>query len=240
MSQSDSKGSVEPEHTPADRLLSDPLLHDHPLAQRVAGGLWILSALLFFALAVPVLADRVQSIDDVVHRWAVSAEWDPAVFVAKTLGVIGSVWVTWPLMVAIAGWLAWRRRWEAFATWMAAMAISQVLIGPVKDLYERSRPPLSLVETTGWSFPSGHAIAAAVIAVAAVIVLVSAGPKRRNLEMLVGLFAVAMALSRVYLRAHWLSDAVAGVALGAAIAIGCAALVHLIDDRRRRNRHASS
>lgn len=222
----------EPQRPAADRLQSDPLLHDHPLAMRVAGVLWILSALLFLALAVPAFADRVQSVDDTIHRWAVSAEWDPAVYGAKALGFIGSVWVTWPLMIGIAAWLVWRRRWEAFAMWISAMAISQVLIGPMKNLYERTRPSLSLVETTGWSFPSGHAVAGAAIAIAAVIVLVTAGSKRRNLELLAAAFALVMAISRVYLRAHWLSDAAAGLALGAAIAIGSAAVVHRIDEHR--------
>ena len=37
--------------------------------------------------------------------------------------------------------------------------------------------------------------------------------------MLAAVFAVMMALSRVYLRAHWLSDVAAGVALGAAVAV---------------------
>ena len=216
------------------RLQSDPLLHDHPLAWQVAFVLWMLSALLFLALAIPVSADVVQSFDDVVYRWAVAAEWDPAVAAAKVLDFVGSVWVTWPLMVGVAAWLAWRRRWEAFATWVSAMVVSQALIGPVKDVYERVRPPLPLVETTSWSFPSGHAVAGAVIALAAVIVLVRAGPKRRNLELLAAAFVVVMALSRVYLRAHWLTDAAAGAALGAAIAIFSAAIIHRIDDRRRR------
>lgn len=215
------------------RLQSDPLLHDHPLAWRVAIGLWMLSALLFLALAIPPVEDLVQSFDDVVYRWAVSAEWAPAVTAAKVLDFIGSAWVTAPLIVAVAVWLGWRRRWEALATWVAAMALSQILIGPVKDIYERVRPPLPLVETTSWSFPSGHSVAGATIAVAAVIVLVRAGPKRRNLEMLAAAFTVVMALSRVYLRAHWLTDVAAGVALGAAIAILCAAIMHRIDDRRR-------
>ncbi len=216
----------------SDRLQLDPLLHDHPLAWRVALGLWMLSALLFLALAIPASADAVQAFDDIAYRWAVSAEWTPAVTVAKVLNFLGSVWVTWPLMIGVAAWLAWRRRWEACATWMSAMVVSQVLIGPVKDAYMRVRPPLPLVETTSWSFPSGHSVATATIALAAVIVLVRAGPKRRNLEMLAAAFVVVMALSRVYLRAHWLTDVAAGAALGAAIAIFSAAIMHRIDDRR--------
>ena len=223
----------EPQAASDGRLQSDPLLHDHPLAWRVALGLWMLSGLLFLALAIPASADLVQSFDDVVYRWAVSAEWDPAVAAAEALDFVGGSLVTWPLMIAVAAWLAWRRRWEAFATWVSAMALSQILIGPVKDVYERVRPPLSLVETTSWSFPSGHSVAGATIAIAAVIVLVRAGPKRRNLEMLVAAFVVVMALSRVYLRAHWLTDVAAGAALGAAVAIFSAAIMHRIDDHRR-------
>ena len=216
--------------TPPSRLQDDPLLHDHPVAMRIALGLWFFSALLFMAIAIPTLKDAVQAVDDQVHRWVVSIEWGPAVSASQFLDFIGSAWVVWPTMAAIAGWLAWSRRWEAFSTWVVAMVVSQLMIGPVKGLYMRPRPTMSLVETSSWSFPSGHSVVGGAIAIAAVIVLVPAGPKRRNLEMLAIAFAVVMALSRVYLRAHWLSDAAAGVALGAAIAIGAAALAHRIDE----------
>ena len=220
----------------AGRLQSQPLLHDHPTALRTAVLLWALSALLFIALAIPILADAIQSVDDAVFDAVVSAEWGPAVVLARVLDFVGSAWVAIPLMFGIAAWLGWRRRWEALATWTLAMVTSQLLIGPVKDAYERARPPLSLVETTGWSFPSGHSVAGAAIAISIVIVLVPASPRRRNLEMLAGAFAVVMALSRVYLRAHWLSDVAAGAALGAGLAIGAASLIHWID-RVRRNRN---
>jgi membrane-associated phospholipid phosphatase len=220
---------------PQDR----PLLQDHPLALKVASGLWAISALLFLAVAVPSLKEWVQTVDDAVHSWVVSLEWAPAVFAAQVLDTMGTAWVVWPAMFAVAAWLAWGRRWAAVSFWLVSMFLSQLMIGPVKALYERPRPTMSLVETSGWSFPSGHSVVGAAVAIAAVIVLVPAGSKRRNLEMAAALFAVVMALSRVYLRAHWLSDVGAGAALGAAIAIGTAALVHRIDDRRRgRDHHA--
>ena len=63
------------------------------------------------------------------------------------------------------------------------------------------------------------------VALSLVIVLVPRGPARRNLEMGAAGFVFLMAGSRVYLGAHWLTDVCAGVALGAACAIGGAALV---------------
>ncbi len=218
-------------------MQSHPLLLDHPVATRIALGLWAFSALLFLAIAFPALREAVQVVDDAVHRWVLSAEWGPAVVTAQILDFIGTAWVVWPLMAAVAGWLAWRRRWEALLSWVVTMIVSQLMVGPVKDLYMRPRPTMSLAETSSWSFPSGHSVVGAAIAVAAVIVLVPAGPKRRNLEIVAAGFAVVMALSRVYLRAHWLSDVAAGAALGAAIAIGTAALIHRIDDHRRGRDH---
>jgi undecaprenyl-diphosphatase len=176
----------------------------------------------------------VQIVDDAAYRVAVNMENDILVGFAKVFDLVGSTVVAAPIMVVVAAFLAWRKRWEALGFWALAMVGSQLLIGPVKVLYGRPRPPFPLVETTSYSFPSGHAVAGAAIAISLVIVLVRAGPRRRNLEMLAGAFALIMGLSRVYLRAHWFSDAFAGVALGAAVAIGAAVLVHVLEERFHR------
>jgi hypothetical protein len=93
----------------------------------------------------------------------------------------------------------------------AAVLLSEVLIGTLKGAYDRARPPGSLVATSGASFPSGHSIAATVTVVAAVIALVSPGRARVAWGTAAAVFSVLMALSRAYLGAHWLSDALAGV-----------------------------
>ncbi len=214
------------------RLASRPLLADHPGARRLVLVLWILGAALFVALAVPALAAVVQRVDDAAHRLAIDLEFPGLVGMASAFDFLGSAWVAIPVMAGVAAFLAWRRRWERLMYWTLSMALSQLLIGPVKVLYGRPRPPLSLVETTGYSFPSGHSVAGAAIAVALVIVLVPPGPTRKNLEMLAAAFAVVMGLSRVYLRAHWMSDVAAGVSLGAAVAIGVAVTMHHFGDRR--------
>jgi membrane-associated phospholipid phosphatase len=118
------------------------------------------------------------------------------------------------------------------AAFALAVVTSELLIGPVKALYDRPRPPSPLIETTAASFPSGHAVASAVTAVGLVLVLVEPGRKRWQWEVYAVVFAGVMALSRVYLRAHWLSDTVAGALLGAGVALGWPALLMTVRERR--------
>lgn len=146
-------------------------------------------------------------------------------FVASVLNLLGRGIVTIPLRFAVALWLAARTRWRALAAWLLTWGAAELLLTLAKWYFHRGRPPAPLVTTVGFSFPSGHAVAGTAIAVALVLVLFPAGPARRRWEAAAIAFAFVMAFSRVYLRAHWMSDVVAGVLLGTAVALGAAALV---------------
>ena len=152
--------------------------------------------------------------------------------IAKMFNVLGSITVTLPIRLLIAGFLAWRRRWWHFAAFVSAVVLAEICIGTIKGLYDRPRPHGALVATSGASFPSGHAVAASVTVVAAVIALLPEGARRYAWGTAAVAFAMAMGLSRAYLAAHWLSDAVGGVLLGTSIALLTAVTVHLV--RRRR------
>jgi membrane-associated phospholipid phosphatase len=200
-------------------------------------GLVTSGCLLAGAVAVGVLvvwpftAGAVQSVDDAVWRAAGALRNRPTTGVAIALSWLGSAWVNWPLRVAALVLLAWRRHWLRLAAFALAVVTSEVLVGTVKAAVDRPRPPGGLIATTGAAFPSGHAIASAVTAVGLVLVLAPPGPARWRWEVRAVLFATAMALSRVYLRAHWLSDTVAGGLLGAGLALGWPALLLALRDR---------
>lgn len=215
------------------QLISRPLLADHPVTFRVVLVLWTLGGALFIALAMPSLSVWVQEIDDAIYRQAIEIESSPLVRVGVVLDFFGRFWITLGVMIAVGAYLGWRRRWQGLMFWALSMFFSQLLIGPIKVLYERPRPPLPLVETTSYSFPSGHAVVGAAMAISLVIVLVPAGPRRRNLEILAAAFLVVMGLSRAYLRAHWFSDVVAGASLGAAVVMGIAVAMHYHVGRSR-------
>jgi membrane-associated phospholipid phosphatase len=198
----------------------------------VSGGLLAGAAVVTALVLLPATAPAVQAVDDAVWRGAGSMRNEPTTAVAVFLSWLGSGLVNWPLRVAAIILLAWRTHWLRLASFTLAVLTSELFIGPVKALTDRPRPPGALIETSAASFPSGHAIATAVTAVGLVLVLARPGPSRWRWEVNAVIFTSIMALSRVYLRAHWLSDTVAGALLGAGLALGWPALLMALRHQR--------
>ena len=198
----------------------------------VSGCLLVGAAVVTLLYVLPATRPGVQAMDDAVWRFARSVENPLATAVALVLSLLGSGAVNWPLRILAMLLLAWRRHWLRLAAFALAVITSELLIGWMKAAVDRPRPPDSLIATTGAAFPSGHAIATAVTAVGLVLVLAPPGPKRWRWEVNAVILTSVMALSRVYLRAHWLTDTVAGALLGAGLALGWPALLMALRHRR--------
>jgi membrane-associated phospholipid phosphatase len=225
------------------------LLSNHRRA--IGWSLVLLGAMIFVFAAVgrhpPTLAPTttlpfVGEFDLSVFHWMDDIRNGVLTLLARFLNVLGSGLVTIPLRIAVTAWLLIRTRWRALATWVITWAAAELILSGAKAFFHRGRPPLPLVEVVGYSFPSGHAVAGAATAVALVLVVLPPGSARRRWELAAMAFAFVMAMSRVYLNAHWFSDVVAGVLLGAGVALGTAGVVTEIRDVafRRRSRAAAA
>jgi len=191
-----------------------------------AGILAAATAALFLLVWLDGTRPTIRRVDGAFLRTMVDVRSAPLTALAHVLNVLGSIWVTLPARLLVAAFLGIKRRWWHFIAFVSAMIVSEAAVGTLKALYDRPRPSGSLVETSSASFPSGHAVAAAVTAVAIVIALFPpAGLHRWLWGTAAAVFAFLMALSRAYLAAHWLSDAVAGTLLGTSIALGTAVIV---------------
>jgi membrane-associated phospholipid phosphatase len=212
------------------------VLTNHRRALAYAVGLAAATVVVFALVAFDSTLASVQTLDDAVYRRANDVRIGVVTVIARVLNVLGGGWVLIPLRIVVAAWLVVRRRWRAFSAWLLIWLVAELAIEVFKAWYDRPRPPGSLVETRGFSFPSGHAVATAATAIALVLVLLPPGHRRRHWEVYAVVFAFVMALSRVYLNAHWFTDVVGGTLLGATVALGVAGLVTEIRDVAVRRR----
>jgi membrane protein DedA with SNARE-associated domain/membrane-associated phospholipid phosphatase len=154
---------------------------------------------------------------------------DAAVSVAKVVSAFGSLPVAIALVAVAGATLAWRHRLLEAMTLVAGLALTYAAVHITKDAVDRPRPARALVDVDSAAYPSGHA-AYAVTWVAVAVAISRALPTVATRFAFVTVaiaIAAAVGLSRIYLRAHYLSDVVGGWGLGAALfaLCGVAALV---------------
>jgi membrane-associated phospholipid phosphatase len=188
----------------------------------------IVANLVLFVLIAEDLLDggALISHDEAVLAWFVDHRTEWTIRAAKVVSTLGGFVSLTVVGVLTAIWL-WRRGCRAALA--AAPLISLLLAGvaaaAAKALFGRDRPPIALHATTVTlaAFPSGHATDAAAFFLGASLALAITVARRRSSQvLLVGtgiVLAALVGLSRLVLGVHWLSDVVAGWALGSAIAI---------------------
>ncbi len=143
----------------------------------------------------------------------------------RVISFVGSGPVVAVLALAFAVAILWQTR-EMFLAAAAPVAAATAGVVEVitKQLVQRPRPRTSvLTGASGYSFPSGHTtgFTALVVAVIGVVILLGLG-RRYGLLWRLGAVVVALsvATSRVVLGAHWLTDVIGGLLLGAAVGMG--------------------
>lgn len=139
-------------------------------------------------------------------------------------------------VVALGALLAWRAGYRRRALVVAGtMLVGSALGVGLKLLVRRDRPPFGddVAAEIGYSMPSGHALNGT-LAAGLVVVLLWPWLRRRAARVLAvaaaAAVAVVVSLDRLVLGVHYLSDVVAGAAIGL---VGTAAAAHLARTGRR-------
>jgi undecaprenyl-diphosphatase len=166
-------------------------------------------------------------------------EMDALVAVVKVVTVLGALPVAIAVVAVSGAVLLWRREAAEALVLVAGLGLTYVGVHVTKASLDRMRPPDPLVSTDLSAYPSGHA-AYAMAWIAAAVALHRALPTvgSRFAFVAVGVvIAVLVGRSRLYLRAHWLSDVTGGWGLGAAVFALCglvALVVAYVRDNARR------
>ena len=167
--------------------------------------------------------------DDLRARWL-----DDAARLVTKLGLIAIVGSAVLLGAAL---LIKRRHRTRAAALVVGAALAWVSVWIVKSLVDRPRPPDPLVHTSGQSYPSAHAAnSVGWLALAIALTVVISSQRGRIAAIIAGaLLAVLVGLSRIYLRAHYASDVLAGEALAVAM-YALAAIGTILWHARRESR----
>ena len=135
----------------------------------------------------------------------------------QMLELLGQGWFAGPLGTALIAAACWRRRqWRYLIAALAVIVAGAAVTEAAKHLFGRSAPRSGLDQwhTIGLSYPSGHAAQALIVWT--LVVGAWFGLTWRAVRS--GAFVAAVcATAMVALRYHWLSDALAGLATGAAV-----------------------
>jgi len=205
------------------------------LDRRTAGGLVLtisLAVLFGAALLVGALLDMVDSssglasFDDAVARWGAAHADSAAVGALRVITYLGDTVVVL-LALAATGALDYARyrRIKVIVFLTAVIVGEKLIVNGLKEVVDRGRPDVGqLVGWAGPSFPSGHAAAAAAVWPAIALVLGRGRPRLTRALLAAGaaLIAVGVAASRALLGVHWLTDIVAGPAIGYGWFVICA------------------
>lgn len=198
--------------------------------------------LLFLCLLAPLwlfveLADEVHELEDFYFDDALL--WQAHALSGPTLdrffvvvSALGYQWGVVPVDTALTAALLVARRWREATFAGVSFAGSALLNMATKQFFQRDRPTLweSIAPEHTFSFPSGHAMGSATLAM--VVVLLCWHTRWRWLAVaLATLFALLVGASRIYLGVHYPSDILGGFAAGIAWVSGVYLVLFRIRER---------
>jgi undecaprenyl-diphosphatase len=163
------------------------------------------------------------------HDLMVSTETDPGLFLAWIPANVGSTIGMAVIVLVTVALLFWRkRRWDA-ANMAIAIALVVAIGAPLSYIIARVRPGDSLAESVATSFPSGHTAVATTFFITLALIF-----RRWYIWAIGAVWVLWMMWGRTYLHAHWLSDVVAGLLEGIAVATLVWYAMEAVRDRRAR------
>jgi undecaprenyl-diphosphatase len=215
-----------PKQAAAEVLAGQP----GPTARRWLGPTALAVFLLFAIDTVLVVARSTLPYDFEITSFIQQVNWGPVVYPLELIDTTAGIWQVVVGLVAVVVLFVVERR----AGWLMAIgSISSLLDNLLKLVISRQRPPADLVHilnpTTGFSYPSGHAV---FFTWMSFMLAFSLAPRvnprlRPVLWIAAGVVIVLTCIARVWAGAHWPSDVIGGVLLG----LGWSAFVLWLPER---------
>jgi undecaprenyl-diphosphatase len=216
----------DPKQAAAEVLAGQP----GPAARRWLGATALVAFVLFAIDTALVASTSVLPIDISIATFIQQLNWGPIVYPMEFInGISGWVQVFVGVGAVVVLFLVDRR-----AGWLMAVgSISSLIDNALKLVISRQRPPADLVHilnpTTGFSYPSGHAVFFTWLSfMLATALAPHVSPRYRPVLWIAAAVVIVLTcLARVWAGVHWPSDVLGGFLL----ALGWSAFVLWLPER---------
>jgi membrane protein DedA with SNARE-associated domain/membrane-associated phospholipid phosphatase len=188
---------------------------DH--TQLILATVWLICLLIFCSVTISVifsygLSDLNQSVYHVFRSL-----YSPVLqsfFIAITF--LGNNNILIIFLIALGVWFLFRRDMYTLLHWIILGCFSIGLTGILKRVIISPRPPGLTYSLSGFSYPSGHVVLTITILGFFVFLISQQLPRylRITSYLLFYLIVILVAISRLYLNAHWATDVIGGFLLG--------------------------
>ncbi|HEG9958199.1 TPA: phosphatase PAP2 family protein [Staphylococcus aureus] len=178
-----------------------------------------ISLLIVFALVFGIIAFFHESrlgkwIDNEVYEFIYSSESFITTSIMLGATKVGEVWAMLCISLLLVAYLMLKRHKIEALFFALTMALSGILNPALKNIFDRERPTLlRLIDITGFSFPSGHAMGSTAYFGSAIYLLnrLNQGNSKGILIGLCAAMILLISISRVYLGVHYPTDIIAGI-----------------------------
>jgi membrane protein DedA with SNARE-associated domain/membrane-associated phospholipid phosphatase len=184
----------------------------------------------FGALGMIVARGDSLHMDGTGFDAASSLHTHAGVDVAKGITVVGALPTVATLVGVATLYLLSRRRVAEALALAIGMGLTVLFVDVAKDAFDRPRPPHPYVHAETPAYPSGHAAyATAWVAMAVAFAHAFRGIVQTSLVVVAAIVVAALVgVTRVYLRAHYLSDVLGGFALAAVVFATCGTVAVIV------------
>ena len=172
---------------------------------------------LFIFLAVSVVQNNyIINTDNFVSNWLSENRTESGIKIFNIITDILSVEVLVIALIILAGYFYYKKRHNSSLLITLSIGFGLIMRELLSFTIQRERPLNALSQVAGFSFPSGHTLTATIFFILICVLLW----KKANIASKLFLFISSLILillagfARIYLNVHYLSDVLAGFALG--------------------------